>query len=511
MFASLIRMTFAYIFSLIFALIYGYYAASTLRRERILLPVLDILQSVPILGFFPVAVVFLINIFGKREIGIELASVFLIFTSQAWNMAFGVYEGMTTIPREAKEAIFSFGGSNWFLVKKLLLPACVPKLVYNSMLSWAGGWYFLVACEIISLGPLNYRLPGIGSIIYQASEDGNYSLLFLALGLLIIIITLMEIYIWRPLAQWAEIYKYEVTGTITHRSPIPKILRSLVVSKAYLLWMERLSRASDRVFSFILRIRKRLIITLRYLFYFVLLFLGSLILYQFIRPLSRDISSISPKIILSLPFGLILSAFRLFVAYSIALAWTIPVAILIAEREGLAKILIPVSSILASIPATAFFPIIVLLVLSTVSSMNLASILLVLTGMQWYILFNVISGFKGVPQDLKEAVRGFGVKGFAYWRKLLIPAALPSIITGSITGWGGGWNALIVSEYVVFKGQVFKTLGIGSLLSEVTYKKGSPSEILIVLTFLVLSITLINKFIWRRLYHLVQRKYIIEG
>ncbi len=217
---SFIRMLAAYLLSLLFSIVYGYLAATSRRAERFLVPALDVLQSVPILGFFPAAIYLFIQLTGGGELGIELASVFLIFTSQAWNMTFGVYEAILTIPADAREALETFGASRWLTFKRLLLPACVPKLVYNTIMSWAGGWYFLMAAEIVAVGPVHYKLPGLGSLMYTAAEQGKIGLMLLALGTLVGIIVAMDFLLWRPLSVWAEIFRYEFTAAPPSRSQV---------------------------------------------------------------------------------------------------------------------------------------------------------------------------------------------------------------------------------------------------------------------------------------------------
>ncbi len=515
----------AYFLSLIFSLTYGYAAATRRRAEKIMIPLLDILQSVPVLGFFPAAVYFFINLFKGDRLGIEIASIFLIFTGQAWNMAFGVYESVTTLPNDANEAVTSLGGRGWLRYKCLIFPTCIPKLVYNSIMSWAGGWYFLIACEIIAIGPVNYKLPGLGSFLIQSTEQGKLGLTFLGLGALILLIIVLDIFIWRPLSVWSEKFRYEfAVSTVPVRTftLLPgmrhiKIYRFIRMRTKH-FWRIRISpliRRIDRIsesikrtacsdtFQKIFRLSKRITLYILTIFFVY----GTFIVLKFTV---RTISQPWPEEVSSIPLAIVYSILRLSIAYIISLAWTLPVAVLIGENEKASRVLTPVIEIAASIPATALFPLIVFIAIRFLGGMNFASVLLVLTGMQWYLLFNLIAGVKNIPGDLKEAAKAMGLSRFQYWKKLLIPAIYPSLITGSITGWGGGWNALIVSEYMVYNQKVYSVLGIGSLLDYATYISKNSTLMVLSLVTMVTVVVLSNRFIWRRLYLRASAKYKIE-
>lgn len=523
-FRSFLRMLGAYILSLIFSLVYGYKAGTDPKAERWLIPILDILQSVPILGFFPAAVYFFVSLFRGSLLGVELASIFLIFTSQAWNMAFGFYESLTTIPRDIKEATTAYGVTGWRRFFKLYLPAGIPKLVYNSIMSWAGGWYFLIAAEIIALGPVEYSLPGLGSYLVRATEKGELFHTFSGIVTLIVLITFMNIFIWRPLSTWAENYKYEFGGgggvyipegwgyRLWWQAPGFREARILAIkagghiAAAVADWVAKLEKESTR-WSYARRMAGAIRRLSGWVFIIVLA-------YALVRGLIALIGLLTlpwqPEIF-AIPKAIFFSFLRLLAAYLISLSWTLPVAVWIGHNDKAYRILTPVFEILASVPATALFPVIVFFLVTWTGGMNLAAVLLVLTGMQWYLLFNLIAGVKSLPRDLKEVAAAFGLNGFHYLRRIVLPAMVPSLITGSITAWGGGWNALIVAEYVVYGGQTYTAFGIGSLLDTATYVTGDFQVIWFSLIAMMVTIVLLNRFFWRRLYEAAVMRFKIEA
>jgi NitT/TauT family transport system permease protein len=524
--ASYLRMLAAYAASLLFAVVFGSLAATSPKRERIMIPLLDILQSVPVLGFFPAAVYFFVRMAQGTRPGVEAAAVFLIFTSQAWNMAFGVYEGITTIPGDAREAVSSFGCGRWRTFIRLLLPSAVPKLVYNSILSWAGGWYFLIACEIIAIGPVRYRLPGLGSYLIRVTEEGNLAGAFAGLAVLTGIIVAMDLLLWRPLSVWAQKFRYEFTAeTAEPDRNLPLVFSG---GAAVVRGVRRITRPLRRRMQvqrrrWSRRIRRwgaamsrsrflpRALGTARGILFWGALAVGTYAGARALLVLMRILAPPWPDEALQIPADLGFSMLRLLAAYVLSLAWTVPLALWVGESPRLARVVTPLAEIGASLPATALFPLIVVLVIRTSGGMNLASVLLVLTGMQWYLLFNLIAGVRNIPSELKEAARALGLGRWMTWRKLVLPALLPSLITGSITAWGGGWNSLIVSEYLVYKEKVYSVRGIGSLLDQATYVSGDRQLILLTLVSLTSTIVLLNRFVWRRAYALASDRYKIEA
>lgn len=520
---SFYRMLAAYILSFFFAVFYGSVAAADRRAERVMMPLLDFLQSVPVLGFFPAAIAFFISATHGSRLGVELACIFLIFTGQAWNMAFGVYESLTTIPGDSVEAADSFGVSGWLRFKRFLFPVTIPKLVYNSILSWAGGWYFLIACEIIASGPVNYKLPGLGSFLVQSADEGKIGHTLIGIGALVFVIVSMDIFLWRPLSVWATKFRYEFTISAAEieesailrwwktsrrarkfRRSVRRFRRSL---PSVGFPMQRLRRAVARPTRWIERTRSpmrgRVVLV-------VLATAAAIILYRGGASLVRILSQPWPDEARLIPKAIALSALRLLAAYVVALAWTLPLAAWASRRPVVARNVNRFAQIAASIPATALFPLIVLFVIRFIGSVNVAAILLILTGMQWYLLFNLLAGVRNIPNDLMEASASLRLSRLQYWRKVLLPAVFPSLVTGSVTAWGGGWNALIVSEYLVYQNQTFQVLGIGMLLDRATYVTGSNVMILLTLSSMVLVIAAINRLVWRPLYAVAAERFKIE-
>ncbi len=520
-FCSFYRMLAAYIIALIFSIIYGMAAARSRHYERILIPAIDIAQSVPVVGFFPAAVYFFVALAHGSRLGVEMAAIFLIFTSQAWNMALGVYEAVKTIPDDSRDALESFGARGWLKFKRLLVPASVPKLVYNSILSWVAGWYFLIACEIITVGAASYRLPGLGSFLWEAAENGRNFDIAAGLLTLLAIIVLMDMIVWQPLSTWAEKFRYEFAassgaaqslgmfGALAGVGPaVTRALRSILVPPMRLI--AAALNAMPRGPQLSPEQSKRVGQLVRTLAIGAIAIFTAWALARGLVALIRTLSEPWPSDAKQIPAAILASTIRMTVAYAISLAWTVPCALAAGESPRFNRILSPIAEIVGSMPATALFPVIVIFVIQVTGGMNLASVLLILTGMQWYLLFNLLAGVNQVPEDLKEAARAFGLSRFARWRKLILPAVMPSLITGSITAWGGGWNALILSEYFVYKNQTYQVIGIGSLLDAATYKTGNGVMILLSLLSMILVVLLLNRLMWRPLYNLTTERYRLD-
>ena len=510
--ASLARMVVAMVLSLLIALLLGYLAAVRQGWARIILPTADILQSIPVLGFFPAAVFLFIRLFDNSVVGVEIAAIFLIITSALWNLIFAVYESITTIPEDLQLASRQFGIRGYTHWLRVVLPAVLHKLAYNAMISWANGWYFLIACEIIIIGPIRYRLPGLGSYLAQTMSTGDYQLAIYGLGVLAGVIVFFHVVVWSPLNDWAARFVYEAGET---RLGDP--LRSRTSLRFYMARSHLLRALWDRLIK----------PTIRGLVSLVGVLLGT----QRGRRGSIIGATIGVVLVIGvgwgvvnsfdaltrpapevrqIPSALVFSFGRILAAYAIALVWTLPLAMLIGRNERMSRRLLPAIEVLASIPATALFPLIVLLILGLGGDMNLASILLVTTGMQWYLLFNLIAGVRAIPEDLIEISSSLGLTGFRRWKRLVLPAIYPSLVTGSLTAIGGGWNALVLSEYVVAEDRVYSVHGIGALLDFATYESGSLQLIVTSIAAMVLFILIVNRFVWQPAYHLAQKRFALN-
>lgn len=540
---SILRLILALGLSFVFSLSYGSLAAKNRALEKILIPIIDILQSVPVLGFFPAAIYFFVKLGGGSRIGVEMACVFLIFTSQAWNMTFGVYESIKGIPKEVEEASKLFGIRGWAYFQKVIFPACVVKLVYNAMLSWAAGWYFLIACEIVAIGPVSFTLPGLGSFISKATEQGRIDLLIPGIFVLVMLVVLMDIACFRPLVVISEIYKFEGQGSTDEpeESVVLEFFKRLrhgfedassrwkgVTRKRHSVFLryKSLKRGLStlkrrvgwflgfipferlRVFKFWAYLRHGLEMAL-----IAILGLGFSLglgygLYRWILLLS---ASPWPKEVFSLPIGLILSFLRLILAFLLCLTWSLPLVFWASRSKRFLRVSVRACQILAAVPATAFFPLFVALAVKTGVGMELASILLLMTGMQWYLLFNLLAGVRSIPQDLKEVASIYGIRGIDWFKMLLLPCLYPSFVTGAITAFGGGWNALIISEYVVYDQKTYALKGIGASLDRGIYELGDPVIISLSLAVMVSFIIIMNRLFWAPLSEKVASRYRLEG
>jgi NitT/TauT family transport system permease protein len=509
---SVLRMAAAYGLSLCFTLVYGYLAASNRRFEKVLLPLLDVLQSVPILSFLPVVLLSL-NAFLPQNAAAELASIVLIFTSQVWNMTFSWYQSLSTIPKELREvgAIFRFNG--WLRFKTLELPFAAIGLIWNSMMGWAGGWFFLMAAEIFTVGQRDLRLPGLGAYLQEAASAGNLRAIALGIGTLVLIIVALDQLVWRPLLAWSDRFKVEMVegdnppsswfydalqdshlADWAHRTlfhPLGEWLDATLLER-FPMVNEPTPSAYRRPWGY----------------YLLGVALGMGLLYGSFRA-GQMLLEVSLLQWGKIGLGVVATLLRVVAALVIALAWTVPLGVAIGTNARLASWLQPLVQIAASIPATALFPVFLLMLLNLPGGLNLAAVLLMLMGTQWYLLFNVIAGAAAIPQDLKYTAALLQLSRFDRWRRLILPALFPFLITGGIAAGGGAWNASIVAEYVTFGGRTVSTLGIGSLISQAT--AGGDYPLLLAATLsMVCTVVTINRLVWRRLYRLAEKQYRME-
>ncbi len=505
------RMLAAYILSILFTLVYGRAAAYNHRAEKFLMPILDVLQSVPILSFLPVVLLSLSAILPIR-VAVELASIVLIFTSQAWNLTFSWYQSLTTIPVELREAKSIFRLNSWMSFKFLELPFGMISLVWNSMISWAGGWFFLMAAEMFTVGSRDFRLPGLGAYLDEAANQKNYGAIGLGIAALVLTVVILDQLVWRSLIAWSDRFKVEMIESDDPPTSwfLNIIGNSQILKKAGDL-LQVLSEAFDRfqLHYFPLRsspIPKRS--RTRWLGISIsILFMGGLVYCLYLVGIM--LSKIPLAQWSQIGLGLLATLLRVLIALVIALAWTIPLGVAIGTNRRLSKILQPIVQVTASIPATALFPVILLLVLNHSGGLNLAAILLMLMGTQWYLLFNIIAGASAIPQDLKYTAELMHLNGWQRWRNLILPAIFPYLITGAITASGGAWNASIVAEYHNFGGKILSVSGIGSLIAQATASGNYPLLLAATLT-MILAVILVNRLFWRRLYKLAEDNYRME-
>ncbi len=507
---SLTRIFCAYILSFLFSIWYGYTASRSRLHEKIMIPLLDVLQSIPVLSFLPTVVLAMIAIFPHKRLGLELASILLIFTGQVWNMAFSYYNSITTIPKELSEVTKIYKHSRFTKFLTLDLPFSAIGLVWNSMMSVAGGWFFLMACEMFVLKDRDFRLPGLGSYIQTAAIKGDMKHVLYGIGTMIFLIVVLDVLVWRPVVAWSQKFRFDtVQAEDEKESAVLDFIRKSTLVQEF---EKLLFRGLHRLEIFFARMEtvpggKPSI--LRRVLYLITVPLALYLVGWSLTKAAVLLSHLSAA-----DFGtVIVSAFysilRTTAAIFIASLWTVPLGVYIGFNPRASKILQPVVQVVASVPATAVFPVILLFLLKIGGGLAVGSVFLMLLGTQWYILFNVIAGASAIPQDLREVAALYGIRGLRKWKVLIIPGIFPYLITGLITATGGAWNASIVSEYVTFGGRTITTRGLGSLISESTVSGNFGLLLLSTLTMAVIVVS-INRLLWKRLFALAQEKYRLE-
>ena len=507
---SLIRMFIALFLSVVFTLIYGYAAARSRRAERVLVPLLDILQSVPILGFLSVTVTGFIALFPGSLLGLECASIFAIFTSQAWNMTFSFYYSVKSVPRELDELSRMLRLTRWQRFWKIEVPNGTIGLVWNGMMSFGGGWFFLAASEAISVLNHSYTLPGVGSYVAAAVKAGQLGKVGFGIVTMIVMIVAVNFLFWRPLTAWAERYKYEQSESSEQQRSIALelLLRSnwpRVLGRARLRAAERLGRmmvflGRDGVSGPVPVRRRRIGDTVYYAALIGALGYGAYRLLDYIGN-GVGLGGVGHVFVL----GAVTFSRVLVLVVLGTLVW-VPIGVWIGFNPRVARFAQPVVQILASFPANFLFPFAVLLFIHTGISLNIGGILLMSLGAQWYILFNTIAGAMAIPTDLREAMDMMGVRGWQRWKRLIIPGILPAYVTGGITAAGGAWNASIVAEVATYGTHTLTATGLGAYIAHATGNGDFP-EILTGVTVMSIYVVGLNRLFWRRLYKLASDRY----
>jgi NitT/TauT family transport system permease protein len=510
---SVARITIAYVFSLTITLVYAYVASHNSRAERFLIPLLDTLQSIPVLSFLPGVMVSMVALFPTRQVGVELGSILLIVTGQVWNMTFSVYSSIKAIPRELLEAAQVYRLSWWQKFLQLELPYSAIGLVWNSMMSVAGAWFFLMACEMFTLGNRDLRLPGLGSYLQTAANAGDTRAIGWGLGVMIAVIVLIDQLVWRPMIAWSEKFKFEqVEAYQSPRSPILDFLRrSRILERATQMVVAPAREALALHFTKTATlatednpksiVRKRLARAIA--------IAGLLALVYAIVRMSMMLGTLSRPDLADIFRGTGATFLRVELTLLLAGLWTIPAGVFIGSRPRLSAIAQPIAQIAASVPATALFPIVMLFLIRVGGGLGIGSIVLLMLGTQWYILFNVIAGASAIPTDLKEVCNVFHLGKVERWRRLILPAIFPYLVTGFVTASGGAWNASIVAEYFRFQGKTISITGLGALISRATDSGTFP--VLLGATVVMASLVVtVNRLLWRRLYTLASTRYKLE-
>ncbi len=510
---SLLRITIAYFLSLIFTLVYGYIAAYNPRAERFMIPLLDVLQSIPVLSFLPGVMLAMVALFPGRQLGVELGAILLIFTGQVWNMAFSFYASLKSIPKEMREAAEIYRYSWWQRFMQMELPFSAIGLVWNSMMSVAGGWFALMVCEMFVLGQRDFRLPGLGSYLQTAASEGDTASIAWGVATMVAVIVLLDQFIWRPVIAWAEKFKVEqvestdaprswVLNLVEHSVGLARIKEKTLhpLGEKILLYFaqkhgeEHVEKASPAWRLWLVR----------------LLAMGMLlgVGYGIVR-VAIVLSGLQRPELREAAIGLGATFLRVNVALLIGTLWTVPAGVAIGFSPRLARIAQPLAQIAASVPATALLPVILLVLIRLGGGLGITSIVVLLLGTQWYVLFNVIAGAMAIPTDLKEVCSVFRLCGIERWKKLILPGIFPYLVTGLVTASGGAWNASIVAEYFHFKGQIYTTTGLGATISQAT-DAGNFNLLLAATMMMAATVVTINRLVWRRLYWLAETRFRLE-
>ncbi|MET1534801.1 ABC transporter permease [Burkholderia sola] len=501
-----LRMLAAMIASLVFTLVYGTLAAKSRRAGMVLIPILDILQSVPVLGYISFTVTFFLALFPGRVLGAELAAIFAIFTSQAWNMTFSFYQSLRTVPRDLSEVSRGFHLTTWQRFWKLEVPFSMPGLIWNMMMSMSGGWFFVVASEAITVGNQTITLPGIGAYLAQAISDKNLGAVGWVIVAMSVVILAYDQFLFRPLVAWADKFRMENTASgdapqswlldmmrrthLIHQLLVPA---GWLLSQAARIPLRVPSLTGTRVRGASARRSSRI---------------GDIVWAAFVILLTvyvawRVVSFVATGVTMAevghvLVLGLI-TLLRVLVLIAIASVIWVPLGVLIGLRPKLAEKIQPLAQFLAAFPANLLFPVFVIVIVHFHLNADIWLSPLIVLGTQWYILFNVIAGAMSYPNDYKEATKNFRIRGWQWWRQAMLPGIFPYYVTGAITASGGAWNASIVSEFVQWGDTKVVAHGLGAYIAQTTAAGDFP-KIILGIAVMSLFVTLFNRLLWRPMY-----------
>ena len=508
-FFSLCRGLAAFALSFLFTLGYGYVAARVKLADKVLLPLLDILQSIPVLGFMPGLVLALAALFPHSNTGLELAAILMIFTGQVWNMTFSFYHSLRAIPSELLEAASIYRFGLWRRFSRVELPYSAVGLIWNGMMSMAGGWFFLTINEAFRLGDRDFRLPGVGAYMSVAIDSGDQGAMLAAIVAMIAMIVVLDQLFWRPLVAWSEKFKFEdVGGGAPPQSWVLDLLRSSELLHAAGRWLRPLSGRIAKALS--LRARpagppaaeksgvSRGFILLASL-------LGVACVWGTVH-LVALLSTLHAHHWAEIGKATALTLLRTTAAVALGSLWTIPAGVYIGTHPKASRLLQPIVQIAASFPAPMLFPIVLALLAGAHVGLGLGSVALMMLGTQWYILFNVVAGAMSIPHELVEVAQVYRFGRWQRWTQLLLPGVFPALVTGWVTAAGGAWNASIVSEYVHTAKEVKVTSGLGALIS-IAAEKGDLALLAAGVLTMAAVVVLINRLFWKRLYALAERRY----
>jgi NitT/TauT family transport system permease protein len=502
-----LRMFAGLFFSLIFTLTYATWAAKSPRAERLLVPILDILQSVPILTFLSVTVVFFMSLAPGRVLGAEFAAIFAIFTSQAWNMAFSFYQSLRTVPYELTEAAETFHLTAWMRFWQLEVPFGLPALIWNVMMSMAGGWFFVVLSEFVTVGNTTFALPGIGSYIALASQQGNVRAIGWAILTMFIIILVCDQLIFRPLVVWVDRFRVEQEpGTWLPQSwALTMMRRSRIIAGltaafyATVRWTSWALPRPQRIPKLPVAVNRRMDALWITVIVVALVWAG----WRITDVLIVNTSWSEALHVIGLAT---LTMIRVFVLIALASVIWVPIGVRVGLNPRAAELMQPIAQFLAAFPANLLFPLAVYGIVEWKLNPDVWLSPLMILGTQWYILFNVIAGATAIPTELKYAAENFQVRGWLWWRRVALPAVLPYYVTGAITASGGSWNAAVLAELASWKTTTVEAHGVGSYIAEAT-AAGDFHRGILGAVVMCLFVIVINRILWRPLYYYAERKF----
>jgi NitT/TauT family transport system permease protein len=509
---SLSRGLAAYVLSLLFTLVYGYWAARDRVAERVLIPALDILQSIPVLGFMPGLVLGLVAAFPHSNVGLELASVIMIFTGQAWNMTFSFYNSLKAVPPDLAEVATLARFSRWERLRGLELPFAAIGLVWNSMMSMAGGWFFLMVSEAFVLGDRDFRLPGLGSYMSVAVSAGNGRAMIAAVITMTAMIVALDQLLWRPLVVWAQKFRVEESGQVAPMESwfLDVLRRSDLVATIGRGLRRLLPRREPRAArpapdpAPAPRRRGPIARALGVVPFGLLVGLIAWGAWDLLGLLRR----VPPGTWAGVGGAAALTLGRVLLATALGTLWTVPAGLAIGLSPRLSRALQPVVQVVASFPAPMLFPAVVAALRVAGVGLGWGSVVLMLLGTQWYVLFNVIAGATAIPADLREAARLFRMGTLQRFRTLYLPAVFPYLVTGWVTAAGGAWNASIVSEYVSFRGETLATMGLGARISAAA-ASGDLAVLAAAIVTMAAMVATFNRLVWRRLNGVAERRFAL--
>ncbi len=507
-----LRMFAALACSILFTFTYATWAAKSRRAGKVLVPILDILQSVPIIGFLTFTVVFFMHLFPGSVLGVELAAIFAIFTSQAWNMAFSLYQSLKTVPADLAECATAFRLSSWQKFWRMEVPFAMPGLVWNTMMSMSGGWFFVVASEAVTVGDNTWKLPGVGSYVAQALEERDIRAVFYAITAMLVVILAYDQLLFRPLVAWSAKFRFEMTASAEAEDPwVLKLLRRTRLLSAI---VDRLVAVFNAVSGMRLAGKRRAARPLTpaasrawdVLWVGVLVLAVAAAIWKIATYVSATLAwSDLGEALLDGTFTMI----RVIVLMVLATAVWVPIGVWLGLRPTWARRAQPVAQFLAAFPANLFFPIFVVVIVAYGLNRDVWLTPLMVLGTQWYILFNVIAGAAAFPGDLLEASRNFRVGGWLWWRRVILPGIFSYYVTGAITASGGCWNAAIVAEVVTWGSDRLQAHGLGAYIAQASTDGADGNTPKVVLGVVVMSgfVLLFNRLVWRPMYGYAARRF----